>query len=69
MTTNITKYLTCGDYPTGLAATGKRNFRKRTNDFVVGEETLYYKKKTDGPLRVAIASKEDQRRAYQLHAR
>ena len=66
---DIRRYLERGQYPAHLPhsdTTKRRNFRKRAKDFVVHKENLYYKGKKNAPLRLAISSKEDQERVFQV---
>ena len=51
-------------YP-NLPKDKRRNFRKRAGDFVVQEGKLYYAK-TKGSLRLALGSREEQQRAFQV---
>ena len=67
---SIQTYLQVGQYPTELPASEsgrRRNFRKRAKDFVIQEDLLHYKNKKDGSLRLAIASKEEQQRIFEVH--
>ena len=64
---NIKQYLINGEYPSDLPTSEsvkKRNFRKRSKDFVVQNDTLYYVDKKTGHLRLAIYSKEE--RVFQV---
>ena len=66
---DIRRYLERGQYPAHLPhsdTTKRRNFRKRAKDFVVHKDNLYYKGKKNDPLRLAISSKEDQERVFQV---
>ena len=61
---NIKQYLINREYPSDLPTSKsikRRNFRKRVNDFVVQNDTLYYVHKKAGHLRLAVYSKEEQR--------
>ena len=49
--------INCKLYPDSLSKDGKRNFRKRDQDFLVVEEKMHYKCK-NGETRLAICSKE-----------
>ena len=63
---NIKNYLEHGQYPTDLPPSEgvkRRNFRKSAKDFVVQADQLYYQGKT---LRLAISSKEEQQRIFQV---
>ena len=44
----------------------RRNFRKRAKDFVFKNDRLYYVDKKNGSLRLAINSKEEQERVFQV---
>ena len=61
---NIKEYLLHGVYPPELPSSEKRNFRKRAQDFKIESGQLYYYKQ--GEIRLAIGSKEDQRRIFQV---
>ena len=59
-----------GQYPSRLPYServGRWNFRKRAKEFVVQGGMLYYKKKGDGSLRLAISSKEGKQCVFQVH--
>ena len=64
----IKYYLLSSQYPAGLDTNQKRNFRKRAKTFVVSGERqdLYYRSKKDGSLRLAISSKEDKQRIFEV---
>lgn len=66
---NIKEYLVSGKYPSDLPSSEsvkRRNFRKRAKDFIVKNDRLYYVDKKNGSLRLAIHSKEEQERAFQV---
>ncbi len=68
----IKQYLTSGQYPAGLDANQKRNFRKRAKDFVVsgdsGSPELYYRSKKDGSLRLSVSCNEDKLRIFHVQS-
>ena len=66
---NIKEYLVHGKYPSDLPSSEsvkRRNFRKRANNFLVKNDRLYYVDKKNGSLRLAIHSKEEQERVFQV---
>ena len=66
---NIKEYLVHGKYPADLPSSERvkrRNFRKRAKDFMVKNDKLYYVDKKTGSLRLAIYSKEEQGRVFQV---
>lgn len=66
---NIKEYLVHGKYPSDLPSSEsvkRRNFRKRAKDFMVKNGNLYYIDKKSGSLRLAIYSKEEQERVFQV---
>ena len=67
---DIRRYLEHGQYPAHLPhydTTKIRNFRKRAKYFVVHKDNLYYKRKNNDSLRLAISSKEDQECVFQVY--
>lgn len=70
MMRSIKAYLENGQYPVHLPyceTVRRRNFRKRAKEFVVQDGNLYYKKKKDGSLRLAISCREQKQRVFQVH--
>ena len=66
---SLKQYLINREYPSDLPTSEsvkRRNFRKRAKDFVVQNDTLYNVDKKAGHLRLAIYSKEEQQRVFQV---
>ena len=65
----IKVYLLSGKYPDRWKSKEeKRSFRRRAQQFVVNDGQLFYKRKTDGrgSLSITLATKEEQKRAFQV---
>ena len=61
----IKKYLVEKEYPKSVAKDDKRNLRKRAQNFQVVEGKLHYKCRS-GEMRLAIFTKEDKERIFQV---
>ena len=47
-----------------MAVQQRSNFKKRANDFAIKDDSLFYKDKKDGSLRLVIGSEEEKKRVF-----